>query len=103
MENWLGTSLNQIKGWTTVREYYSRALEQAPLLMTAAGRKEGLARQRLKVLKWPNFHGSQQNIRRGGKDGRIGWGGEGLVMERDQGSPRTSVLVFSDVKVKCTN
>ena len=31
MENWLGSSLNQILGWTTVRESYSRALEQGPL------------------------------------------------------------------------
>ena len=23
MENWLGSSLNQIQGWTTVREYYN--------------------------------------------------------------------------------
>ena len=32
MENWLGSSLNQIQGWTTVRESYSPALEQGPLL-----------------------------------------------------------------------
>ena len=32
MENWCGSSLNQIQGWTTVRESYSRALEQGPLL-----------------------------------------------------------------------
>ena len=32
MENWLGSSLNQIHGWTTVRESYCRALEQGPLL-----------------------------------------------------------------------
>ena len=31
MENWLGPSLNQIQGWTTVRESYSHALEQGPL------------------------------------------------------------------------
>ena len=31
-DNWLGSSLNQIQGWTTVRESYSRALEQGPLL-----------------------------------------------------------------------
>ena len=31
-ENWLGTSLNQAQGWTAVREYYSCALEQGPLL-----------------------------------------------------------------------
>ena len=31
MENLLGSSLNQIQGWTTVRESYSRALEQRPL------------------------------------------------------------------------
>ena len=32
MENWLGSSLNQIHGWTNVPESYSRALEQGPLL-----------------------------------------------------------------------
>ena len=31
MENWPGSSLNQIQGWTTVRESYSRVLEQGPL------------------------------------------------------------------------
>ena len=30
-ENWLGYSLNQIQGWPTVRESYSRALKQRPL------------------------------------------------------------------------
>ena len=32
MDNWLGSSLNQIQGWTTVRESYSCALEQGPLV-----------------------------------------------------------------------
>ena len=32
MEYWLGGSLNHIQGWTTVRESYSRAPEQGPLL-----------------------------------------------------------------------
>ena len=31
MENWLGSSLNQIHGWTTVRESYSCALKQGSL------------------------------------------------------------------------
>ena len=31
LENWLGSSLNQIQRWTTVRESYSRALEQGSL------------------------------------------------------------------------
>ena len=31
MENWLGSSWNQIQGWTTVQESYSRAFEQGPL------------------------------------------------------------------------
>ena len=31
-ENWLESSLNQIQGWTTVRESYSRASEQGTLL-----------------------------------------------------------------------
>ena len=31
MEHWLNFSLNQIQGWTTVQESYSRALEQGPL------------------------------------------------------------------------
>ena len=33
MENWLGSSWNQIQGWTTVRQFYSGALEQEPLAM----------------------------------------------------------------------
>ena len=32
MENWLGSSLNQIQGRTTVRESYPPALEQGHLL-----------------------------------------------------------------------
>ena len=32
MENWLGSSLYQIQGWTTFRESYSRALKQRPLV-----------------------------------------------------------------------
>ena len=31
MEEWLGSSLNQIQGWTIVRESFSRALEQGSL------------------------------------------------------------------------
>ena len=38
MENWLGSSLNQIQGWTTVRQSYSRALEQRPLFLSRKGR-----------------------------------------------------------------
>ena len=34
-ENWLGSSLNQIQGWTPVQEFYSRALEQGSLLSWA--------------------------------------------------------------------
>ena len=34
MENWLGSSLNQIQGWTAFRESYSRALEQGSLFCT---------------------------------------------------------------------
>ena len=34
MDNWLGSSLNQVQGWTTVRESYSRASEQRPLSET---------------------------------------------------------------------
>ena len=33
MGNWLGSSLNQTQGWTTVQESYSPALEQGPLCM----------------------------------------------------------------------
>ena len=32
MENWLGSSLNQIQGWIIVQESYSRALERGYLL-----------------------------------------------------------------------
>ena len=31
MENWLGSSLNRIQGWTIVRESYSHALKQGTL------------------------------------------------------------------------
>ena len=31
MEKWLGSPLNKIQGWTTVRESYSHALELRPL------------------------------------------------------------------------
>ena len=34
MENWLCSSLNQIQGWTTLRESYTCALEQGPLVRT---------------------------------------------------------------------
>ena len=34
MENFLGTSMNHIQGWTTVRDSYSCALEQGPLSQT---------------------------------------------------------------------
>ena len=41
MEKWLGSSLNQIQGWTTLRESYSssRALEQGSLLESVGGRR----------------------------------------------------------------
>ena len=45
MENWLGSSLNKIQGWTTVRESYSRALEQGPLLL--------LSHQGTLLALWP--------------------------------------------------
>ena len=41
MENWLGSSLNQIQGWTTVRESYSCALEQGPMHDTLYRRQKG--------------------------------------------------------------
>ena len=37
-ENWLGSSLNQILGWMTVRESYSCALELGPLPPARAAR-----------------------------------------------------------------
>ena len=37
MEDWLGSSLNQIQGWMTVPESYSRALEQGPLVEVLCG------------------------------------------------------------------
>ena len=45
MENWLGSSLNQILGWTTVRESYPRALEQGSLV---GSRRNERARRRPK-------------------------------------------------------
>ena len=40
---WLmeGSSLNHIQGWTTVRESYSRALEQGPLVPGCQGQSRG--------------------------------------------------------------
>ena len=35
MENWIDSSLNQIQGRTTVRESYSRALDQGPLIFAS--------------------------------------------------------------------
>ena len=43
MENLLGSSLNQIQGWTTVQESYSHALEQRPLPMMQAHLRTPLA------------------------------------------------------------
>ena len=37
-ENWLGSSLNHIQGWTTVGDTYSHALEQGPLPLPCARR-----------------------------------------------------------------
>ena len=54
MENWLGSSLNQIQGWTTVQESYPRALEQGSL-----GGRELLEMSRAK----------RDNGMEGGKDG----------------------------------
>ena len=61
MENWLGFSLNHIQGWTIVREFYSRVLEQgsrvwdglhsptSPLPITI--RSVNLVQQRRRCLK----------------------------------------------------
>ena len=41
MDIWLGSSLNQIQGWTTVREFYSRALKQGSLQDSCMGDSGG--------------------------------------------------------------
>ena len=53
-ENWLGFSLNLILGWTTVRESYSRALEQGPLSPILSSQKHGIIRCccMLLLLRW---------------------------------------------------
>ena len=49
MENWLGSSLNQIQGWTTVRESYPRALEQGSLHHHQGVRKEVVKERRFSL------------------------------------------------------
>ena len=72
IENWLGSSLNQIQGCTTVQESYSRALEQGPLVGNwRVGR--GKWKPREVFSKWPFglVRGAAQvtNIRRWGFSG----------------------------------
>ena len=72
MENLLCSSLNQIQGWTTVQESYSRALEQGPLVGNwRVGR--GKWKPREVFSKWPFglVRGAAQvtNIRRWGFSG----------------------------------
>ena len=43
MENWIGYSLNQIQGWTTVRKSYSRVLEEGSLVWGGGGALFALA------------------------------------------------------------
>ena len=42
MENWPGSSLNQMQGWTTVQESYSQVLEQGSLLSVRPSRRKPL-------------------------------------------------------------
>ena len=54
MENWLGTSLNQIRGWSSVRESYSRRLEQgllALLIITVTLFLQVTKRQTMRTVK----------------------------------------------------
>ena len=63
MENWLGSSLNHIQGWTTVRDSYSRALQQGSLLpkekgvgeISGAGTFSGLPPVGVKSLRENSF------------------------------------------------
>ena len=63
MDNWLGSSLNHIQGWTTVRDSYSRALQVGPLLpkekgvgeISGAGTFSGLPPVGVKSLRENSF------------------------------------------------
>ena len=61
-ENWLGSSLNQIQGWTAVPESYSRPLEQEPLFLTVRSRTHAIWEWRGKVTFLPLREGRSSNI-----------------------------------------
>ena len=42
MENWIGSSLNGIQGWSTVLESYSHAPGQGTLVLTEPGGRNSL-------------------------------------------------------------
>ena len=51
VENRLGSSLNHIQGWTTVRESYSPALEQGPPIFTVQFQDVGMRERTREVYK----------------------------------------------------
>ena len=59
MESCLGSSLNQIQGWTTVRESHSGDLEQGPLDMEMEPYCTVLVKKACSYFK---FHGIVQTI-----------------------------------------
>ena len=70
IENWLGSSLNQIRGWTTVRESYSRALEQGTLLFPESDQEIKIQTLLLDRLKGGTDVGrvDMDRFKRGGGD-----------------------------------
>ena len=60
MENWLVASLNQIQSWTTVRESYSCALEQRPLVERKRKREKERGRGKTKTISVNLQHGPQK-------------------------------------------
>ena len=60
-ENWLGSSLNHIQGWTTVRESYSRALEQGPLVSTQHTNERTHFRRNIRFQQVALFRSWRQN------------------------------------------
>ena len=64
MENWLGSSLNQIQGWTTVQESYSRALVQGLLIPTEITKRIVLVERFLRPAVWQCWKTSGHTRRR---------------------------------------
>ena len=60
----LGSSLNQIQGWTTVRESYSRALEQGPQLNGGEGGRKETNSDWCAEFEWASLNLAFMSMRR---------------------------------------